>query len=130
MKAMLLAAGYGTRLQPLTFTLPKPMLPLCNRPLIGWAVESLRPHVDEFVVNLHHLPEPIRDYLLRAFPESRFHFSFEPRILGTGGGVRNVRALLEGDDEFVLLNGDTVQSVPVEALVRARRELDAVAVLT
>src|SRR5438876_8326820 len=98
MKAMILAAGYGTRLQPLTFTLPKPMVPLCNRPLIGWAVESLRPQVDEFVVNLHHLPEPIRQYLPRAFPDARFEFSVEPRILGTGGGVRNVRALLEDEE--------------------------------
>ena len=129
MRAMILAAGFGTRFQPVTFTLPKPLVPLCNRPLIAWAVEALA-GVGEFVVNLHHLPDAIRDYLPRAFPNARFEFSFEPEILGTGGGVRKVRALLERDEEFFVLNGDTVQSVPVEALRRARREHDAVAALT
>src|SRR5215210_868574 len=110
MKAMLLAAGYGTRFRPVTYTLPKPLVPVCNKPLIAWAIEALR-GVDDFVVNLHHLPDAILHYLPRAFPGKRFEFSFEPEILGTGGGVRKVRALLEGDDDFLLLNADTVQSV-------------------
>jgi len=131
MKAMILAAGYGTRFQPVTFTLPKPLVPVCNRPLIGWAVESFLQHgISDFVVNLHHLPEQIRAYLQRAFPQARFDFSFEEEILGTGGGVRRVRPLLEGDDDFVVVNGDTIQSVPIDALVRARREGDAAAALT
>jgi NDP-sugar pyrophosphorylase family protein len=86
--------------------------------------------VSEFVVNLHHLPQRIRDYLPRAYPQARFEFSFEEEILGTGGGVRRVRELLESDDDFFLANGDTIQSVPVDALRRARRERDAVAALT
>ncbi len=131
MKALLLAAGYGTRFQPVTFTLPKPLLPVCNRPLIAWPLQSFVDQgIDDFIVNLHHLPEPIRETLPRAFPGARFELSFEPRILGTGGGVRRVRALLEGQDEFFLANGDTVQSVAVNALLRARRERDALAALT
>ncbi|MEK6373282.1 MAG: NDP-sugar synthase [Acidobacteriota bacterium] len=131
MKAMILAAGYGTRFQPVTLTLPKPLVPVCNRPLIGWAVESFLAHgISDFVVNLHHFPEQIRAYLPRAFPQARFDFSFEEEILGTGGGVRRVRALLEGDDDFFLANGDTIQHVPVDALIRARREQDAAAALT
>src|SRR5213592_1254354 len=129
MKAMLLAAGYGTRFQPVTLTVPKPLIPVCNRPLLGWAVESfLAQGIAGFVVNLHHLPDVIRDYLPRAFPQARFQFSFEEEILGTGGAVRRVRPLLEGDDEFFLANGDTIQTVPVDALRRARR--DAMAALT
>jgi mannose-1-phosphate guanylyltransferase/mannose-1-phosphate guanylyltransferase/phosphomannomutase len=131
MRAMILAAGYGTRFQPVTFTLPKPLVPVCNKPLIGWAVESFLEHgISDFVVNLHHLPEQIRAYLPRAFPRARFDFSFEEEILGTGGGVRRARALLEGDGEFLVANGDTIQTVPVEALIRARRDRDAVAALT
>jgi len=131
MRAMILAAGYGTRFQPVTFTLPKPLVPVCNRPLIGWAVESFLQHgISDFVVNLHHLPEQIRAYLPRAFPQARFDFSFEEEILGTGGGVRRVRALLEGDDDFFVVNGDTIQSVPIDALIRARHEHDAAAALT
>jgi NDP-sugar pyrophosphorylase family protein len=56
-KAFILAAGFGTRLRPITYTMPKPMVPLCNRPLIAWAVESLlATGVREIIVNLHHFP--------------------------------------------------------------------------
>jgi len=128
---MVLAAGYGTRFQPVTLTLPKPLVPVCNRPLIGWASDSFLVHgISDFVVNLHHLPEQIRAYLPPAFPQAHFDFSFEEEILGTGGGVRRARALLEGDDDFFVANGDTIQSVPVEALIRARRAHDASAALT
>ena len=129
MRAMLLAAGYGTRFRPVTFTLPKPLIPVCGRPLIAWPLESfLAQGVQDFVVNLHHFPDAIRDYLRRAFPQAHFEFSYEQEILGTGGGVRRVRALLEQDEEFFLANGDTIQTVPVEALLRARG--NAIAALT
>jgi NDP-sugar pyrophosphorylase family protein len=131
MKAMILAAGFGTRFEPVTFTLPKPLIPVCNKPLIGWAIESLLAQgISDFVVNLHHLPDAIREYLPRAYPRARFEFSFEEQILGTGGGVRRARRLLEDDDDFFLANGDTIQSIPADALRRARRERDAVAALT
>jgi NDP-sugar pyrophosphorylase family protein len=126
---MILAAGLGTRFQPVTFTLPKPLIPVCNRPLIGWPIESfLAQGISDFVVNLHHHPDAIREYLPRAYPQARFELSFEETILGTGGGVRRVRNLLDGDNEFFLANGDTIQSVPVEALRHARGA--AVAALT
>jgi len=129
MKAMILAAGFGTRFRPATYTLPKPMVPLCGQPLIAWAVESLLAFgIRHFIVNLHHLPEPIERFLPARFPDARFAFSCEPEILGTGGGVRKVRALLEGEDEFLLVNGDTVQFPPYDALRAARNE--ALAALT
>jgi len=111
MKGMILAAGFGTRLRPITHTLPKPMVPLCNRPLIAWAVESfLAAEVRELIVNLHHLPEPIQRYLRAAYQgRAEFHFSFEEQILGTGGAIRRVRSLLEKDEAFFVVNGDTVQ---------------------
>ncbi|HYM62747.1 MAG TPA: NDP-sugar synthase [Thermoanaerobaculia bacterium] len=129
---MILAAGYGTRLRPLTYSLPKPMMPLCNRPLIGWTVEAfLHAGINDFVVNLHHLPEPIERYLRARFGGiARFAFSFEPEILGTGGGVRKVRALLERDADFYLVNGDTIQFPPFQALARTRRAHEALAALT
>jgi NDP-sugar pyrophosphorylase family protein len=132
MKAMILAAGYGTRLRPLTYFVPKPMVPICNRPLIGYAVENfIKAGVRDIVVNLHHLPRAIERFLLDAYgAQCRFHFSFEPEILGTGGGIRKVRALLESEEEFYLVNGDTVQLPPFEALREARRSSDALAALT
>jgi NDP-sugar pyrophosphorylase family protein len=127
---MILAAGYGTRLRPITYLLPKPMVPVCNRPLIAYAVEQyLRAGIDEIVVNLHHLPEPIERFLNDAF-DARFHFSREPEILGTGGGVRKVRALLEENDDFFLVNADTIQFPRYDVLRDARRSRDALAALT
>jgi mannose-1-phosphate guanylyltransferase len=132
MKAMILAAGYGTRLRPLTYTLPKPMVPVCNRPLIAYSVEAfLRAGIREIVVNLHHLPEAIeRELRTRFRGDCRFEFSYEPRILGTGGGLRNVRPQLDDGSDFFLVNGDTIQFPRWEALLEARRQRDALAALT
>ena len=131
MKAMILAAGYGTRLRPLTYVVPKPMVPLLNRPLVGWALESfLRVGVRDVIINLHHLPEPIEKHLLERYGrEVDFQFSEEAEILGTGGAVRRVRKLLEHEEEFFLSNGDTVQFPPYEAMREARRASNAIAAL-
>ena len=130
MKAMILAAGFGTRLRPVTYTSPKPIVPLAGRPLIGWAVEALlNAGINDFIVNVHHLPEAIERYLHDHYAgRAQFEFSFEPEILGTGGGVRKVRRLLENDPEFFLVNGDTVQFPPYDALRAARG--NALAALT
>lgn len=108
MKGMILAAGFGTRLRPITHTLPKPMVPLCNRPLIAWAVESFHAAgVRDLIVNLHHLPQAIETYLRATY--GNVEFSYEEQILGTGGAIRRVRPLLANDEAFYLVNGDTVQ---------------------
>lgn len=132
MKAMILAAGYGTRLRPVTYSMPKPMAPLCNRPLIAWAVDSvLAAGATEIIVNLHHLPVELETYLRSEFgDQATLHFSYEQEILGTGGGLRNVRHLLEDSEEFLLVNGDTVQFPPWQELLAARRRNDSIAALT
>jgi NDP-sugar pyrophosphorylase family protein len=131
MRSMILAAGYGTRLRPITYTLPKPLVPVANRPLIAWAVDDyLRAGIDEIVVNLHHLPGAIVEYLMKAYPHCRFHFSDEREILGTGGALRRVRSLFEVQEEFFVVNGDTIQSAPFARLSDARRHLGAAAALT
>ena len=128
---MILAAGYGTRLRPLSYTVSKPMLPLGGRPLIAWLTDSLMAAgTSEIIVNLHHLPRPIEDYLPAHFPNIRFHFSFEPEILGTGGGVRRVRAVLEREEDFFLMNGDTFQRPKLDDLRRVRRDQNALAAVT
>ncbi len=128
---MILAAGLGTRLRPIAYTTPKPMFPLGGRPLIARLVDSLiAAGITEVIVNLHHLPEAIEKYLPAEFPNARFHFSLEPQILGTAGGVRKVRALLEREEDFILMNGDTFQRPPIDDLRRVRREKDAMATLT
>src|SRR5260370_12883852 len=122
MKAMILAAGYGTRLRPLTYTLPKPMVPVCNRPLIAYAMEAfLTAGIRDIVVNLHHLPDLLeRDLRARFGSDCRLELSYEPKILGTGGGVRRVRTLLDDGDDFLLANGDTIQFPRWDRLVEQR----------
>jgi NDP-sugar pyrophosphorylase family protein len=115
MKGMILAAGFGTRLRPITHTLPKPMVPLCNRPLVAWAVESFHAAgVRDLIVNVHHLPEQIEAWLRARY--DRIELSYEKDILGTGGAVRRVRPLLEKEETFFLVNGDTVQFPRWDAL--------------
>lgn len=129
MKAMILAAGFGTRFRPVTHTVPKPMIPVLNRPLLGWAVEAcLEAGFDELIVNLHHIPKPIRTYLADTFGKrASFELSDEEEILGTGGALRRVRHLLR--DDFVLVNGDTIQWPPFRELIETRKAQDAVACL-
>lgn len=108
MKAMILAAGRGERLRPITDDVPKPLLEVGGKPLIAWHLERLSAAgVDEVVVNLGHLGDRIRSALE---PGGRFgvkvHFSQEPPgALETGGGILNALPLL-GDAPFLLLNGD------------------------
>jgi NDP-sugar pyrophosphorylase family protein len=115
MKGMILAAGFGMRLRPITHTLPKPMVPLCNRPLIEWAIVSYHAAgVRDLIVNVHHLPDSIVRHLRERF--DRLEISFEEEILGTGGAIRRVRPLLEDEEVFFLVNGDTVQFPRFSAL--------------
>jgi len=131
MRAMILAAGLGTRLRPISYTVPKPMVPLGGRPLIARLIDSLiAAGAREIAVNLHHLPKVIESYLRAQFPDARFEFSFEPQILGTGGGLRKMRAFLEHEEDCFLLNGDTFQRPRFEDLRRARRQRDAIAAIT
>lgn len=105
-KAFVLAAGYGTRLRPLTLETPKPMLPLWNRPMLARTLDMLADwDVREVLINLHHAPGPIMRFLAtQPVPNLKICAVFEPDILGTGGALRNARWFL--DQPFWLLNAD------------------------
>lgn len=98
---MILAAGLGTRLRPLTWFRAKPAVPFLGRPLVRYAVEMARNlGVESPVLNLHHLPDTVR----KAAGEG-VRYSFEPAIQGTAGAVSHARDLLEGSDTLLLING-------------------------
>ena len=122
MKAMILAAGLGTRLRPLSLEIPKPVIPVLGQPLCGHAMAFLREHgAESFLLNLHHGPETVRQKVT-AWAADRFpvEFTHEPEILGTGGGIGNARAYLRGGT-FVAANSDAVARFPLgDALVRHR----------
>ena len=109
MIAMILAAGFGTRLRPLTEELPKPLVPVLGRPLIEHTLMHLAEvGVDEVVINLHHLPEAIPATLGdgAAYGLEIHYVREQGQIRGTGGGIRGARSLLDGSGTFIVLNGD------------------------
>lgn len=133
MRAMILAAGYGTRLWPLTIDRAKPAIPFMNRPLVGYVAEYLAGYgFDDVVVNLHHRPESVREALGDG---SRFgvrlHYVEEPEILGTGGAIVNARGLLgDGDgDAFVVVNGKLATDIDLSAALETHRRERALATL-
>jgi NDP-sugar pyrophosphorylase family protein len=109
MKAMLLAAGAGTRLRPITDTLPKPMVPLGNQPLLGYTLALLARHnIREVAINLHHHPDVVRAYFGDGSAWGvRITYSFEPELLGTAGAVKKLQAFW-GDEPFLVIYGDNL----------------------
>ncbi len=118
MKAMILAAGFGTRLRPLTDKVPKPMVPIMNRPILEHTIHLLRSHgIHDITVNLHHLPEMIKGY----FGDGKdfgvqLHWSHEPEILGTAGGIKKAQKFLEGE-AFLVINSDVVVDIDLDKVI-------------
>jgi mannose-1-phosphate guanylyltransferase len=124
MRAMVLAAGLGTRLRPITYEIAKPMVPVLDRPVMAHIVDLLeRSGVAEIVANLHHFPDPIRDY----FGE-RISYRYEDELLGTAGGVRNAADLL-GDETFFVISGDALTDIDLGALLASHRARGALMTL-
>ena len=131
---MILAAGFGTRLGDLTRARPKPMLPICGAPLVRWAVLWLRAHgVREIVVNLHHLGEQIAAELGdgSALDVAIAYSHEEGLILGTGGGLRQAKALLDDghDSPIVVVNGKILVDLDLHPLIDAHRRSGAEATM-
>ena len=127
---MILSAGYGTRLWPLTEDRTKPAIPILGKPLVGYVAEYLAHYgCDEVVVNLHHRPDSVR----RALGDARkfgvkLHYVEEPEILGTSGAMDNARALLEGET-FVVINGKIITDIDLNAALDTHRRTRAIATL-
>src|SRR5205085_4380553 len=116
MRAMILAAGYGTRLWPLTIDRAKPAIPFMGRPLVGYVAEYLaRFGFGEIAVNLHHRGESVRAALGDGGRFGvRFHSVEEPEILGRGGAPDNARALFDADPS-VVINAKTATATTLNA---------------
>src|ERR1051326_5271859 len=130
MRAMILAAGFGTRLWPLTVDRTKPAIPFLNKPLITYSVEYLhRFAINEMVVNLHHQGESIR----RALGDGgqfgvNIHYSEEREILGTSGALDYARHWLEGET-FAVINGKVITDIDLNAALATHNERNALATL-
>jgi mannose-1-phosphate guanylyltransferase len=117
-QAFVLGAGLGTRLRPLTEELPKPLVPIFQKPLITFALDHLIDiGIEKFFINTHRLPETFAT----AFPENRYAgiklmFVNEPVLLETGGGIKNIEARL-GSEPFITYSGDLLTDVPLQLLI-------------
>jgi len=122
---MVLAAGLGTRLQPLTFEIPKPMVPVLDRPVMAHILDLLEGQgFDRVIANLHWFPDTIRGYF-----GDRVEYRHEEELLGTAGGVRNVRDFF-GDDLVVVVSGDALTDLDLRVLVKRHRSAGGIATLT
>jgi NDP-sugar pyrophosphorylase family protein len=120
---MILAAGLGTRLRPLTDYRAKPALPVRGRPVISLLLELLARHgVDQVLINLHHRPTTIREAVERDHPTGMtIHWSEEPRPLGTGGGIRRAAEFLRESDECLVMAGDMLLDIDIAQLLSRHR---------
>jgi mannose-1-phosphate guanylyltransferase len=130
MRAMLLAAGFGTRLDPLTRELPKPALPVANRPIAWFACDHLaRAGIREMVVNTHHLERALCEALeLHAPPGVQLRFVHEAVILGTGGGVRNAVEPAAGED-VLTMNAKLLFAPDVARALAVHQQTGAIATM-
>ena len=129
-RAMILAAGLGTRLRPLTHLIPKPLLPVANRPLLEYTLALLAgAGVREVVVNAHHLPDLLEGGLRALDPSGlAVHVSRERRILGTAGGLKKAEGFLS-DGTFLLLNGDFLVDLDLSRVLDFHRQQGATATM-
>ncbi|HWR02301.1 MAG TPA: NDP-sugar synthase [Chlorobaculum sp.] len=123
MNAFVLAAGFGTRLLPLTDSMPKPMVPILNVPSLCYSLYLLKEAgIRKAIINIHHRPENIRHFFERHdFGGLEIVLSEERTILGTGGGLKKCEKLLD-DGDFLLINGDIISDIDLSALMRRHRE--------
>jgi NDP-sugar pyrophosphorylase family protein len=126
MKAVILAGGFGTRLRPLTLDLPKPIVPIFDRPFLYYQTDLLRqvPEIDEVVLSLNYRPDRIQARVGNGTDAGvRLRYVVEPEPLGTGGAIKYASAGI--DDTLVVLNGDVLTGIDLQAVVRRHRERGA-----
>lgn len=130
LRALVLAAGYGTRLRPLTDELPKPLLPVLGRPLLLRTLDALAgAGCEAAAINLHHLAEAIPAVVGDEHRGMRIVYSREERILGTGGAFVPLREFFAGCPTALLVNGDSHCAWPLAALLARHRRRRAQATL-
>ncbi|MDP6581017.1 MAG: NDP-sugar synthase [Vicinamibacterales bacterium] len=126
MKAVILAGGFGTRLRPLTLDLPKPIVPIFDRPFLYYQIDLLRqvPEIDEVILSLNYQPDRIAarvgDGTEAGVP---LRYMVEPEPLGTGGAIKYASAGV--DDTVLVFNGDVLTGIDLQAVVRRHHERDA-----
>ncbi|MBI4375811.1 MAG: NDP-sugar synthase [Elusimicrobia bacterium] len=130
MKAMVLAAGAGTRLRPLTFQIPKPMVPVVNRPVVHHVLDNLLRHgVKDVMVNVFAHPEQVKGYLGDGSRWSlRVRYSHEPRLMGTAGAIKKVENFFT-DGPFLVMSGDGLSDIDLSDMLRFHKKRKSIATM-
>jgi NDP-sugar pyrophosphorylase family protein len=132
MKAMIFAAGMGTRLKPLTDTIPKALVPVAGKPLLQHVIEKLRNYgFDEIIINIHHFADQIIDFVASENHFNiRIEFSHErDELLDTGGGIRKASWFFDDGKPFLVHNVDILSNIDLAALYQAHRKNNPLATL-
>lgn len=117
-RAVLLAAGLGTRLRPISDTLPKCLVPVCGRPLLSYWFDALeRAGIHEVLINTHHLVDQVRSYLEQLPPRFRVTEAHEPELLGSAGTLRANADWLRAGETAVVIYADNLSNLDLEELV-------------
>src|SRR5918911_1208739 len=132
MQAIILVGGQGTRLRPITYDVPKALVPLRNRPFMGYMLDFLRSGgLDGAVLSLGYLPTPIQEYLaecdLNGFSVD---YAVEHDALGTAGGIKNAARYIRGGGRVVAVNGDVLSGLDLKWLIEKHESSDALATIT
>ncbi len=126
MKALILSAGLGSRLRPLTLSVPKPLVTINSKPTIDFIIDRLlSAGVDEFAFNLHYLPEQIQKHVLARL-EGKAYFKFEETLLDTGGSIASFKKWALEDKFLIVHNGDIFTTLDVKSLIDEIERCDAV----
>src|SRR5215211_1445028 len=132
MQAVILVGGLGTRLRPITYDVPKALVPLRNRPFMGYMLDFLRSGgLDGAVLSLGYLPTPIQEYLAECDLNGFFvDYAVENRSLGTAGGIRNAAQYIEGGGPVVAVNGDVLSGMDLGKMIETHESSRALATIT
>jgi mannose-1-phosphate guanylyltransferase len=128
-KAVLLVGGMGTRLRPLTYRLPKPLIPVLGKPLMMHVIERLPEEVDELIIPVSYRKDMMEDYLNKNRPDRKVTLVDEPEALGTGGAAKNVEKLLV-DGTYLVINGDSIWSLDMTDFLRFHRAKKGIATIS
>lgn len=130
MKGFIYAAGMGTRLRPLTWKKPKPLLPIDNIPVICYCLAHLKSYgIFDITMNIHHLPGKLKAFFSQYDNfQAKISYSTETELLGTGGGLKKCRLELAGSD-FIITNSDVVSDIDLKALCAVHDKNDNLATI-
>lgn len=122
MKALLLAAGMGTRLRPITDEIPKCLVPINDKPLLQYWLENLAASkIESFLINTHHLSEQVEDFVLRSIYKNKITLSHEVTLLNTGGTVLANKDYFASDKPFMLVHADNLSFCDFNAFIDAHK---------